>query len=707
VFRKILLLGFIGSLTILSAQSGSCVTSAVPPVVRVEGLAERIGDILITCNASPNATLTANFTVAVNTNISNRISAGNLLTGIVFTIDSGSGPQPVLVQPVLLSANTLALNGLAVGFSPQGVSSLRIADIRVNANGIQVNNAIIASIGINGAGLALTMSQLVVGRPQRGLYAAFSSRLVCAQNGSPLPATVDFTDLLQANTSFASTRVTEGFADAFGPKSAVANFNADSGQRTIVRYSGLTSDSRLFVPDVIAGSTAVQPTAGGEFELPASGGMYAPSANGSLLLARVAGANANGAGGAPVYQPGPIGSGTVTFNSVSELPVVNGSAYVVYEVVDANPNVIESAQFPTFLGLVPNGNRPAAETSESVFFAPLSTVANASPTEPLPRFASIDPQPDCYIIGDCATYLPALSLDKTSLQFTAPANSGTQQDYFVIHNVGGGAMQWHISIAYGSGSGWLSIDPTQGTNDTPVRVYANTGVVGPGTYTATITVNGGTYAGTKTVSVTFTVTAAVPPTPLISRVLNAASFAVAPVVPGSLTTVMGSNFAAKNVSATFDAIPATISFSNSGQINLLVPADLGAKSSTQLVVTVDGRSSSPATVAVAPFAPAIFSGAVLNQDWTPNDASHGAAAGSIVAVFATGLSGVGTITGHIHDRDITFPYYAGPAPDLPGVQQVNLTVPADLPAMTTALWVCGTAAGAAPLCSTPVPFTIK
>jgi hypothetical protein len=278
----LLLLGFFNS---LSAQVSSCVTSAVPPIVSSEGYAERVGDIIYNCNGVAGATISANFTIAMNTNISNRISTGNILTGIVFTIDQGSGPQPVLVQPLLNTPNTLVYNGVSVTFSPQGTVTLRVSDVRVNATLVSINQQIIASLGVNVAGVPLTSSQLTVGTPQRGLYVGYSSAIVCAQNGSPLPDTIGFASLLLANTVFASTRVTEGFADALGPRSAGANFNADSGQRIIARYSGLPQDARLFVPDVVAGSDSVQPTAGGDFGVHASGGQYAPSANGSLLLA--------------------------------------------------------------------------------------------------------------------------------------------------------------------------------------------------------------------------------------------------------------------------------------------------------------------------------------------------------------------------------------------------------------------------------------
>lgn len=681
----------------------------MPPIVRSEGLTERIGDILYTCGGVPNTTFTGNFTIALNTAITNRISAGNTLTGIVFTVDSGSGPQPIMVQPVLSLPNTLVFNGVTFTLSPQGGLDLRVSGIRANATLVPIDNQIIASLGINVVGLPLTMSQVVVGRPERGLYAGFGSSLVCAQNGSPLPSTITFANLVRANTALASVRFTEGFADAFGPRSAEANQNADAGERIIVRYSGFPQDARLFVPDAIAGSDAVQATSGGDFGLPASGGAYAPVAGGTLLLARVNGANPNGAGGAPVYTPGAIGSGIVAFNSVTELTLNGGSTYVVYEVVDANKAAIETAQFPTFMGLLPDGNRSAAETSSSISFAAVSTNGNASATEPLPRFVGTAPPADCGIIGDCATYLPALSLDVSSLQFTGTSGGSTEQGYFTVRNTGGGSMPWTSSIAYANGSGWLSLDPSSGTGGLNARVYANPKGLAAGTYKATITVDGGAVAGSKSIGVTFLVNAApavILPQPAISSVLNGASFAAVPVVPGSLTTIMGSAFTGKNVSAAFDSLPAQILFSNDSQINLLVPPALSA-STSQLTVTVDGVASPARSVNVAPFAPAIFKGAILNQDSTVNDTGNGAAAGSVIQIFATGLSGQGTITGRIHDRDIAVPYYAGPAPGLLGVQQVNLAIPQDLPAMSTFAYVCAAQAGAARVCSLPAALVIR
>ena len=703
--RMWVLLFTVGAGTLL-AQPSVCVTSATPPIVRAEGLTERVGDILLACTGTPGNTVNANITLGLNVNLTNRLSSGTTaLSGIVFTIDNGAGPQPVVAQPLQFSQNALVYQGVPITLSANGTANLRLAGIRGNATQIPAGSQIVASISVNNAGLALTSAQITVGTPQRGLYVSYDGALVCAQNGSPLPGTIGFSSLIAQGTALANTRVTEGFGDAFQPASGWANFNADSGERILVQYAGFSNDSTLLVPDVIAGSDAVQPTSGGGFGLPPSGGVYAPSAGGSLLLARVAGANANGAGGSPVYVPGTIGSGTVSFDSVSQIAVVNGSAYVVYEVVDANPSAIEWAQYPTFLGLLPDGSRAASITFEQVFFAPSSNVGVATTGDPLPRFVPVTALPDCGIIGDCDPIPPKLSSDTTSLQFTEQSGGGYQVANVAVVNSGGGAMPWVASASYGAtGSGWLSVTPSQGVGNGAIQTVALPHTLTPSVYTATLTINAGPVAGVLMIPATLTVTS--PPLPTITSVLNAASLLAGPVVPGSITTVMGTLFGGTNVSATFNNLPATIMFSNATQINLVVPTGLAGQPSAQLVVTAGGLSTAPTTVSVANFGPAIFSGGIVNQDRTVNSVSNGAAPGSVIALWATGLSGTGTITGNIGGETIGVPYYAGPTPGLIGVQQVNLVVPTDLTPGTTQVYVCGNAqSGVA--CSIPAPLAVN
>jgi uncharacterized protein (TIGR03437 family) len=158
-----------------------------------------------------------------------------------------------------------------------------------------------------------------------------------------------------------------------------------------------------------------------------------------------------------------------------------------------------------------------------------------------------------------------------------------------------------------------------------------------------------------------------------------------------LGTLFGANLSGKNVSVTFDGNAAILLYAVATQINLQIPASLGSKTSATLVVTVDGSSSAPQTVALAAAWPAIFANGVLNQDYTENKAGAGAMPGSVLQIFTTGIPASATVSVQIADRKSLVPLYAGAAPGLTGVQQVNVEVPSDLAAGATQLIVCATA----------------
>src|SRR5258708_22704450 len=134
-------------------------------------------------------------------------------------------------------------------------------------------------------------------------------------------------------------------------------------------------------------------------------------------------------------------------------------------------------------------------------------------------------------------------------------------------------MPWIATITYASGSGWLSLDPTSGSDGANVRVYAAPGSLAPGTYQATIAIDASPNGGISTVQVTFTVNAATPatPKPTIVSTMNAASFAATPAVPGSLTTGTGLGVAGKIVGATLPRLAAPIPVRNYTQSTLMVP----------------------------------------------------------------------------------------------------------------------------------------
>jgi uncharacterized protein (TIGR03437 family) len=431
--------------------------------------------------------------------------------------------------------------------------------------------------------------------------------------------------------------------------------------------------------------------------LPQAVGQYLPG-SGALVLVRVVGADATGAGGSAVAAP--QGAGPVTLSSVSEVPLTNGSGYAVYEVAAANPNVQETAQFPTFIAL-PRFTPPTV-AQETVALAPVSTVATASATAPIPRFTAVASQSDCQMFGDCAApvvAVPKLLLEATPIHISAVAAGGPMNGSpgsFRIHNTGGGSMDWTAPVIYQQGSGWLILDPPSGTNEATVKVTANTKSLSAGTYQATVIVNAGA-AGGNSIFVLLTVTAAPPPPPVtpsvvVSQVLNAATLQVAPLVAGSLATLMGSHLSGKSVAVTFDGVPATLIYTSDTQINLQVPSALGSKGSTSLVVTVDGVGSTPQAIPLTVAWPAVFPHGVLNQDNRENTPSDAAKSGDILQIFATGVPKLATVSVQIGDRKDLVPVYSGEAPTCPGVQQVNVAVPAGVTG-SLAVLVCATAGG--------------
>jgi uncharacterized protein (TIGR03437 family) len=701
----LLQLGICASFAQSTSSPIHCQASSTPLQVRAEGLTERLGDILLQCSSSnPGTVFNANLTVFLPVNITNRVDSSNLTRDPVVTVDVGTGPIPTAIAGQV-SANNIAFIGISSTVPASGMFNIRIANLRAAMNGLGYTAAAPVAVTASlSSTIALDQSQLIVAYSQAGMRASMGSAGVTCY-GSTTPDTLDLPNLFAAGTALASTRITEGFAGAFEARST----GLDSGTRFLVRYTGFPAAAHLYIPDAVAGSGSLQPTSGGDLNLPQAVGQYQPG-SGALVLVRVQGADATGAGGFAVSPP--QGSGPVTLSSVSEVTLANGAGYAVYEVAAANSSMQETVQFPTFISL-PRFTAPTI-ANESIALAPVSAVTTASATAPIPRFAAVATQSDCTIYGDCAVPLaPKLFLNASPIHLTAVAAGGaltSSPGSYSVHNEGGGTLSWSTNVLYQTGAGWLVLDTTSGTNDATVKVTADTKNLAVGFYQATVIINAGT-AGSQSVPVTLGVTAppAPPPPPaptvVVSQVLNAASLQPAPLVPGSLYTLMGTHLNGKSVAVTFDGAAATLLYTGDTQINLQVPASLGSKPSASLVVTVDGVSSTPLSVPLAAASPAVFPHGVLNQDNSENTTAAGAKTGDILQIFATGIPKVATISAQIGGRKDLIPVYAGDAPTAPGVQQVNVAVP-DGVTGSVAVQVCATAGGQQ-YCSPAYTITVR
>ncbi len=212
-----------------------------------------------------------------------------------------------------------------------------------------------------------------------------------------------------------------------------------------------------------------------------------------------------------------------------------------------------------------------------------------------------------------------------------------------------------------------------------------------------------------------------PPSPVISSngVVNAGSFAPG-ISPGALATIFGSNFLAVKASAGLP-LPSSLSgveVSVSGQlapvlyvsptqVNFQVPWET-ATGTANVVLSRNGVLSRAVTVPVLSAAPGLFiesSGAavVQNQDYTLNQPSNPAPAGSVVIAYFTGSGPVsGTITDGFASPSSPLlqstatvaatigsapaqVQFAGLSPGFVGLAQANIVIPA------------GTATGTFPL----------
>ncbi len=679
------------SASLAAQQSPVCVPSAGNANLRLEGLAESATDITLSCSgAKPNVPASAMLSIFTPVSITNHLSTGNTPdVAVLVTANGFQQPTPTSVQ--LVGSNQLNISGIQFTAGADGGVSILVRNLRLNVNSNASGKSPLLVANMVATGLVLTNTQIQLGAVTNGLLSSDSSAGIYTF-GSPAPQMINMQNLFSAGTSFSTTRVTEGFSNAF----IVKDGNSDNGTRIMLRYSNLPPSTRLFVPDLIAGSSAPQPTSAGDLGVPQSAGTYA---GGSLLLARVNGPNPDGSGGAASYRPPAGGTPSLPLTSASELQISNGAAFVVYEVVDAVPAVQESAQIPTFVS-VTSGTPPGSYGQESLSFAPLSTIGTATMTDPVPRFAAVTPPADCTAVGDCqASYFPRLKLNSGPISLQSASNGTPAVGYLPFVNTGGGAMNWTAGVTFQNGSGWLSVSPTSGTNNATVSLHANPANLAPGTYNATITIDAGPAAGSQSVPVAFQVGQAAP---LVSQVANAANGYVTTLVPGSFASIYGTGLAGNTVTVSFDGVAASLTYNSASQINLLVPGALTGKTSAQMLVSVDGRDGTPISVNLVNAAPAIFTNGVLNQDSSVNGTGKPAVRGSTLQIFLTGLPPVAGSTVNIGNRSLQS-VYSGQAPGVPGLQQVNVLLPADLTG-TAQLTVCS----AAPVvCSPAYSVTIQ
>ena len=186
VLRRSALLPFIfcflavaGS-TLAHAQNALlCTPLASPLQMRSEGIAERVGDIVLSCSGGvPGTVVNSNFTFFLSVNVTNKL-AGSTFTDVVLTIDTGSGPTPVNVPAQPFGTDAVVFNGVTFTVPPSGSVTLQLSNLRADASqlGSAPEQAITANVAVSGsAGIAIgNNAHFAVGFTLPGLLATFSS----------------------------------------------------------------------------------------------------------------------------------------------------------------------------------------------------------------------------------------------------------------------------------------------------------------------------------------------------------------------------------------------------------------------------------------------------------------------------------------------------------------------------------------------------
>jgi uncharacterized protein (TIGR03437 family) len=161
-----------------------------------------------------------------------------------------------------------------------------------------------------------------------------------------------------------------------------------------------------------------------------------------------------------------------------------------------------------------------------------------------------------------------------------------------------------------------------------------------------------------------------------------------------------------NAQVTFNGSPAPLLFTSSGQINLVAPVSLFARSNVRVAVTSGNQTSRVEIVNVAPVAPGVFQipasglGAFVHGTRPQNLVSSAdpAARGETLTLFTTGLGDTfpeafdgQPAPGDVASQTPVLPVvtvnsipahvsFSGLAPGFTGLYQINFDVPPNAPA---------------------------
>ena len=419
-FRKALLVlvVLVFAAGLVSAQAVTplqCVAnSGVPPIARAEGVAEEVGQVIISCTGGTPTALgaaipTVNVQIFLNTFVTSRLLDSTTLrseamllidepqpgnqfyaaapyTGVVTGMGNGTY-APAADRPNVFGAQQSgdsSLVWLNIPFDPPGSVPnrvIRLVNVRANANRVGVSSTLIPSsinmfISISGTGsLALANPQLTVAYVQKGL--SFTATTATYNQCEPGTKTfnVKFSELFGTAFRFRGNVISQDvpgriynsesmfWGPVFGADAPVVGV-ATQATRLIAKFSNVPTNVALSVG---LGQTA---STGGD-------------------LASV------------VFSPD---SGS-TVGSDGTVALTSGAGAAVWNVDSSVAGAISSFTFPISVTYKASPLPATGTATVSGNYAPTTTVFTYSYSAPAPRFVDDPQSATTFTIAPCRTNL--------------------------------------------------------------------------------------------------------------------------------------------------------------------------------------------------------------------------------------------------------------------------------------------------------------
>lgn len=460
------------------------------PLIRDGGLTELVGDVLLNCSptvAGATTSTNVNFQIFMNTTVTNRINSSMQTTAsLVYTNAAGAEVLVIgILQPTLPTdtpslRNSILFPNVAL---PNGtVSTVRITNVRVVAPPANPPGALPAGV-VEQISASPAGTVPIANAFQTVAYVLTPVQFSVTKCGSSTALTalayVQCVDQPTSGVSFA-VHYKEAFATAFKAKSlpnagGVEDGNnggivghlrtdavpgnpdlADTGTRLMLTFTNIPTGVTVLVGEYPNGTTSV-----------------------ATATARMAiGAKSDGTGGTLATDTSP----TATCSGATVLHAIESGGYAVWEVMSSTLDTDELVfavefQWTAQPGLGKPGLTGANPITVSGQLAPVSSVAQADSTSPIPRFANRPLAGGIQVtISPCVTNLlfpwvtnvgnfdTSLVVSNTSAD---PFGTGTQSGKCTFYYFNGGPL----------GTGGLSTPPA-----TQPQPQTTTATVAAGSY---------------------------------------------------------------------------------------------------------------------------------------------------------------------------------------------------------------------------------